>query len=187
MQGTRAFDNREPCIPFTRNAPSTRTEIYETLLRLIVVRPHETVHVNDDVNQRILNELRLIRRTSNFALVVCAVVAIGAVIFLPLRSRPLSPRPPAQTPTDSWEAVRTAIDQIDYDKASVIAERILRRYPNDYYGYSYLGSIALAADRLEEAERHFARAYELLPSEENEKMLRAVRKRIETEKPVATQ
>lgn len=93
----------------------------------------------------------------------------------------------AQKQTDSWEAVRSAIDQIDYDKASAIAERILKRYPNDYYGYAYLGNIALATDRIEDAERSFARAYDLLPSEENEKMLRAVRKRIESEKPIVTQ
>jgi cytochrome c-type biogenesis protein CcmH/NrfG len=141
--------------------------------------------MNDDVNLRILSELRLLRQSSNFALVVCAVLVVGVAIYLPLRYGSLSSRQPAQTQTDSWEAVRTAIDHIDYDKASAIAERILKRYPNDYYGYSYLGSIALAADRIEEAERHFARAYELLPSEENEKMLRAVRKRIESERPVA--
>ena len=145
--------------------------------------------MNDDINQRILSELRLLRRSSNFALVVSAILVgvVVLVIYLPVRYRSLSSRSPPQTQTDSWEAVRTAIDHIDYDKGSAIAERILKRYPNDYYGYSYLGAIALAADRIEEAEKHFARAYELLPSEENEKMLRAVRKRIESEKPVVTQ
>jgi cytochrome c-type biogenesis protein CcmH/NrfG len=140
--------------------------------------------VSDDSNQCILTELRLLRRTSNIALVVCVALVVGVAIYLPVR---YSSGRPAQTQSDSWEAVRTAIDHIEYDKASAIAERILKRYPNDYYGYASLGGIALAADRIDEAERHFARAYELLPSEENEKMLRAVRKRIETEKPVVTQ
>jgi|GEM_PF-6022040 len=48
LQGTRAFDNREPCIPFTRHVPSVRAKIYATLLRLIVVRlmtPHRILAI----------------------------------------------------------------------------------------------------------------------------------------------
>jgi len=143
--------------------------------------------MDDDVNQRILTELRLLRRSSNLAMIVCAALVVGVAVYLPLRHRSLSTsRAPAQAQTDSWEAVRTAIDHVDYDRASSIAERILKRYPNDYYGHAFLGSVALATDRIEDAERHFSRTYDLLPSDENEKMLRAVRKRIEMEKPVAT-
>src|SRR5207248_3015158 len=53
--------------------------------------------------------------------------------------------------------------------------------PRYYYGYSYLGYIALERNHLKEAEGYFARAYELFPSSENEQRLQAVRKRLEIE------
>ncbi len=86
----------------------------------------------------------------------------------------------AKSQPDSWGVVRSAMDQFDYDKAYDVAQRIAARYPSNYFGHTYLGSISIATGRFQDAERHYSRAYELFPSEENEKTLFAVRKRLES-------
>lgn len=83
-----------------------------------------------------------------------------------------------QRQMDSWATVRSAIDRFDFDKAYGTAQRIVSRYPSNYYGHTFLGSISVATGRFHDAEHHYRRAYEMLPSEENEKMLQAVRRRL---------
>jgi cytochrome c-type biogenesis protein CcmH/NrfG len=136
--------------------------------------------MNDDVTQQILAELRKLRRSNQAAMIVTVLMLVGAAIYFPLRLRsvPFSPQT-QQSQADSWDAVRSAMDHFEYDKASGIAQRLVARYPNDYYGYSYLGNIALATGCIKEAESYYARAYELLPSEQHEKMLQAIQKRLE--------
>ncbi len=130
-------------------------------------------------------QLRQLRRATNIALVVCVVLVIGFALYLPIRYRSLttsrSRQLTQQTPADSYATVRSAMDCLDYDKATQILQRIVLQYPNDYYGFVYLGNVALATGRLKEAESHYSRAYAVFPSEDNERALRAVRKRIQTE------
>ena len=150
--------------------------------------------MNDHSNQQLIDELheltaqlRQLRRATNIALVVCVVLVIGFGIYLPIRYRSLAnsrSRPPTQqTPADSYNTVRSSIDCLDYDKATQMLERIVQQYPNDYYGFAYLGHIALATGKLKDAETYYSRAYALFPSDEYEKPLRALRKRIATESP----
>jgi len=148
--------------------------------------------MNDDSNQQLIDglreltaQLRQLRHATNTALVVCVLLVIGFGIYLPMRYRSLASsrsRPlTQQTPTDSYNTVRSAMDCLDYGKATQILERIVQQYPNDYYAFAYLGNIALATGKLEEAERYYSRAYSLFPTDEQEKALRAVRKRLQTE------
>ncbi len=62
-------------------------------------------------------------------------------------------------------------------KRAILFNASLAKYPQDYYGHEYLGNIYLALGDSARAEQEYARAYELLPSENNEKMLTAIRKR----------
>jgi cytochrome c-type biogenesis protein CcmH/NrfG len=138
--------------------------------------------MNDDINQQILLELKRLRRSGNIGLSICVLLVVGVAIYLPLRHRSLSAPPQSgQTQTDSWAAVHAAMNRFDYDGASAIAQRIVEKHPNDYYGYAYLGNIALATGSTKEAQKYYIHAYELLPSEENEKMLGAIGKRIVSE------
>ncbi len=144
--------------------------------------------MNDDVDHQTLTELRRLRRSSNFAAwFAITVLVIFVAYVVVLRFRPLpttghsAQAQPAKAATDSWDAVRRAMDCFDYDEASAIANRIVQRYPNDYYGYAYLGNIALATGRLKDAESYYQRATDLLSIEENEKMLTAIRRRIDRE------
>src|SRR5436305_347953 len=67
------------------------------------------------------------------------------------------------------------------ENANEIAQHLTDKNPTYYYGYSYLGYIALERNHLKEAEGYFARAYELFPTSDNEQKLQAVRKRLEIE------
>jgi len=124
--------------------------------------------MNDDLNQQVLQELKKLRRLVQIG--VCACILIFAFSVVMSTSRKLSQ-------ADSWTSVRAALDQGDYDKASDITQRLIVKQPNDYDGYTYLCYIALATGDLKSAETNYARAYALLPSEDNEKMLNAVRLR----------
>ena len=132
-------------------------------------------------------QLRRLRCASNIAAIVCVALVIGVGVYLPIRYRSLatsrSRQLTQQTPTDSYTAIRSAMDCLDYDKATQMLERIVQQYPNDYYAFAYLGNIAVTTGKLKDAETYYSRAYALFPSDDYEKPLRAVRKRIATESP----
>ena len=68
----------------------------------------------------------------------------------------------------------------DFQSALSMANTLVERQPNYYYGQSYLGVIYMAVGNLTNAESHYLRAYELFPDEQAEKDLAAVRKRMGT-------
>ena len=142
--------------------------------------------MNDNMNQQILTELRTLRKI-NQAMAIVSTVALLTLLAFYLWFRFHSyPSLAASTRNqgDTWESVRSAMDHFEYDRASGIAQRIVQKNPNDYYGYAYLGNIALATGKIKDAENYYAHTVELLPSEQNEKMLEAIRKRLTRENAV---
>jgi hypothetical protein len=116
------------------------------------------------------------------ALVLLGVAVVASAIYFSLKHRSVSTsHTPRQTQSDSWEVVRKAMDERDYDKALTLARQMVQRQPNDPYGHVVLGDIALAQGHTNEAQAHYAQACTLLPSEENKKRLQMIRGRIETE------
>ena len=130
----------------------------------------------------ILDELKKLRSKveTNTTLVVLLFVGLAFYIFIELKSSS-APARSRQSQTETWRSASTAMDNMDYDKATEIAQRLTDKNPTYYYGYSYLGYIALERNHLKEAEGYFARAYELFPTKDNEERLQAVRKRLEVE------
>jgi len=113
--------------------------------------------MSEDINQQILTEIRKSRRSTQILLAVIAIVML-AVSF--------THQKPAES-DHSWTAVQTAAKQAN-----------VARQPSDYYGHSYLGYIYLAVGDVTNSEAEYSRAYQLFPSEDNEKSLSAVRKRL---------
>jgi len=115
-----------------------------------------------------------------------ALVAILILVVIPsvvLRvKRQLDASPGFIPKRSEWRDVSAAMSQSDYVKARFLAQEIVGREPRYYYGYAYLGNIALATGDLTNAEAQYARAYELFPNEDNEKNLAAVRKRLAKER-----
>ena len=132
-------------------------------------------------------QLQRLRRASNIAAIVCVALLIGFAAYLPIRYRSLASSGSRQltqeTPRDSYKAVRSAMDSLDYDKATQTLQRIVQQYPNDYYAFAYLGNIAVTTGKLKQAETYYSRAYALFPTDDYEKQLRAVRKRLAIESP----
>ena len=124
--------------------------------------------MSEDINQEILKELQKSRRSNQ---VLTAVIAIVLLLVT------ISHQKPAES-DHSWTAVQTAAKRLDYSRALTMAQANVARQPSDYYGHSYLGYIYLAMGDVTNSEAEYSRAYQLFPSEDNEKSLAAVRKRL---------
>jgi cytochrome c-type biogenesis protein CcmH/NrfG len=129
-----------------------------------------------------LDELKKVHSKieNNTALVVLLLAGFALYAMYQIYASPSSSRA-RQSEIETWSSVNTAIENFKYDKAADIAQRLTDKNPNDYYGYSYLGHIALQRNRLKEAEGYFARAYELFPTSDHEQKLLAVRKLLAAE------
>jgi cytochrome c-type biogenesis protein CcmH/NrfG len=143
--------------------------------------------MNEELSREILAELR--KQTQkltqyNWIGLTC-IAALGVVLgfyfYFYARQR-MYPRSQDQDRPPSWSQVEQAMDRVDHQKALSLAKALVERAPHYYYGYSFLGSIYLAMGETKQAESQYGRAYELFPSEDNEKNLQAIRKR--SEQPV---
>ena len=142
--------------------------------------------MNEDINQEILNELRKTNRMNRagVGISILALLILG-VYFVALRPALLKKRQPASAAqsaeTRPWDEVRDAVDTFDYPKAVKLLEGTIARQPSYYYGYAYLGNVYLMMGNVTNAEAQYAKAFELLPDPENEKMLTAIRRRLAKE------
>ena len=124
--------------------------------------------MTEDINNEILKELRRSRRFNQTVWVVIGVVVLLSFVF---HKRPTEP-------ANSWSYPQIAVRQLDYERALSFVKANIALKPYDYYGYQYLGIIYMAMGDVTNSEVAFSRAYALFPSEENEKYLAAVRKRM---------
>jgi cytochrome c-type biogenesis protein CcmH/NrfG len=129
--------------------------------------------MSEDINQEILAELRKVRSLNRRMFYLILVLVIVIVLSFPV-SRHLR----GSSQADSWEQVTTAMKRQDFPEALSVAQALVARQPNDPYGHAYLGAIYLPMNDLTNAEAQYSRAYDLFPSEENEKNLAAIRKRL---------
>jgi tetratricopeptide (TPR) repeat protein len=137
----------------------------------------------EDVQQQILDELRkqtAISKKVNKINIICICIFL-AVIAITMALTPFIQRlshSPSTCPqrADTWPEVKNLLDQGEHKKADEMTQRLIKKYPNYYYGYAVRGTIHLELGNLQEAEDSYAKAYDLLPIEENEKMLSAIRK-----------
>jgi len=143
-------------------------------------------------NEEILAELRKIsawadlqRKINKWALIVLAglvpvLVGVFIIVDRQANSKDESSPPPHQA---DWFDVDRNVRQGDFEKAITLGEELILKTPQYPEAHERLARACLAAGNLEKAREHYAEAFRLFPSEENEKLLRAVEKRIKTEKP----
>ena len=123
--------------------------------------------MSDDTNQEILAEFRKLKRIFYVMLVVFILACIPPFIIGSTRDS-----------SDSWDRVTTAMRHQNFPAALSMAQTLVQRQPNYYYGHSYLGAIYLAMDNVTNAQAQYLRAYQLFPNEQDEKDLAAVQKRM---------
>jgi tetratricopeptide (TPR) repeat protein len=132
--------------------------------------------MENDINQKILEELQRLRKTiqwtSAVSLLVLAGVCLWAFVLVP--SRQASRASP-------WTDVSAAMHQYDYPKALKLAQQLAAAHPDDYYSHYYLGWIYVEMGDLARGEAEYSRAYQLWPSEDMQKRLEVVRKRKSSE------
>ena len=148
-----------------------------------------------DDNEAILAELRKIsawadmqRKVTKWSLIFVAVfipviVIFGIVMENRLKTSMEDIRSPNKVEKPSWSDVDWNIRRADLDEAISIGEELIQRTPQYPEGHHRLASAYLAAGKIEQAREHYARAFRLFPSEENEKLLFAVDKRIKERNP----
>ena len=145
-------------------------------------------NMNDD--ESILAELRKIgawadmqRKITKRSFMVMAIVLPAVLIFgivmirretagLDDTALPLKPEKP------TWGDVDWKVRHADLDEAIRLGEELIQKTPQYPEGHLRLASAYLAAGKTEQAREHYAQAFQLFPSEENEKLLIAIEKRI---------
>jgi tetratricopeptide (TPR) repeat protein len=136
--------------------------------------------MNNDVSELIGEFTSLRKKIEGYMNVVLIVVVLLAASSI-YQNHFFSARNRSGGEEESWRSASNAMDRREFDKAAAIAQRLIDKNPTYYYGYSFLGYLDLERNQLNEAEKHFGRAYELLPTRGNEEVLQAVRKRLAAE------
>lgn len=139
-----------------------------------------------DTEKQILDELRsqttLLKSANKANWIGIASLSILVVIVLAsvaLRGRIAARCKDSAASGDSWSQARACFDNDDFAKGKEISLRLIAKHPDYYYGYKLLGAGEQRLGNLQEAESNYAKAYDLFPTEDNEKDLVAMRKAIE--------
>src|SRR6267142_6595537 len=149
--------------------------------------------MNDD--ESILAELRKIgawadmeRKITRWSLIAVAVavpamIVIGIVMEHRLNRSMEDLTAPAKSEKPTWSDVDWNIRRAELEEAIRIGEALIQKTPQYPEGHHRLASAYLAAGKIEKAREHYAQAFHLFPSEENEKLLIAIDKRIKEGNP----
>jgi tetratricopeptide (TPR) repeat protein len=124
-----------------------------------------------DVNEQILSELRKLHHANQWILLVSIAVLVLAIYLVYQIPRHTSP----------WSPVHQAMQHHDYERALILANKIVREHPEDDYGHEYLGYIYAQMGKLDQAEAEYSRAYELTPPQAVQERLRQIRERRQRE------
>jgi len=135
----------------------------------------------EDTQQQILEELRKqtamfskTNKTSTIALSIFVVIMVLSMVLTPFMHRLASRATTCPQPADSWGEARSLSNNGELDKAQAMAQRLIKKYPNYWYGHALIGSFHQELGDFKEAERAYAKAYDLFPSEDNKKVLEAI-------------
>lgn len=145
-----------------------------------------------NTNDEILVELRKIsawadrqRKISKRALIFVAVF-VPAMILVPFVMEHMAQKSIEKIGTTEkhvWCDVDANIRRCDLAKAIQIGEELIQKTPQYPKGHEHLAAAYLAAGWIEMAKKHYAEAARLFPSEEYEKNLIAINKRLATATP----
>lgn len=143
-------------------------------------------------NEEVLAELRKIsawadlqRKITRWSLILLAGFVVVAIGIFMLMNRPLNTNvdnTPSPHQSD-WYDVDRDVRLGDFDKAITLGEELILKTPQSPEAHARLARAYLAAGNLDKAKEHYAAAFRLFPSDENEKLLSAIEKRIKTDNP----
>ena len=146
-------------------------------------------------NETILAELRKIgawadmqRKITKWSFIavgvfIPALIVVGIVMEKRLNTSLDDIRAPDKPETTTWSDVDWNIRRAKLDEAIRIGEELIQRTPQYPEGHARLASAYLAAGKIEPAREHYAQAFRLFPSEENQRLLTAIDKRMKDGNP----
>jgi tetratricopeptide (TPR) repeat protein len=146
--------------------------------------------VNND--EPILTELRKIaawadmqRKITKWSMIFIAVFIPAMIIFGVVMERRLKTTVEEVVPAKKveWYDVDQKVRAGDFNKAIQIGEELILKTSQYPEAHRRLASAYLAAGKIKQARDHYAEAFRLFPSEENEKLLIAAEKRLKAENP----
>lgn len=134
-------------------------------------------------NEHILAELRKItaladiqRKTNKWALIILAIFfSSTAIVYVNNTGKR---RSVSSVEAPAWYDVDRNVLQGDFDKAIQIGEKLILKTPLDPEAHRRLARAYLAAGDVKNARQHYAEAFRLFPSEENENLVEAIERRI---------
>jgi tetratricopeptide (TPR) repeat protein len=115
------------------------------------------------------------------AIVIPAMLILGFVMAHEFDTRIEALREPLKT---TWYDVERNVSSCDPDGAIRIGEELIERTPQYAEGHYRLAMAYLAAGKIERAREHAATALRLFPSEKNEKLVKAIDKRMKAGSPL---
>jgi tetratricopeptide (TPR) repeat protein len=125
---------------------------------------------------------RKISRWTFIGLAIFLPVLIGGGVFIEQRMQSTLEVPSSARKPDWFDMDQNA-RLGEFDKAIGIGEDLIARTPQSPEAHQRLAGVYLASGNLEKAREHYAEAFRLFPSEENEKRLGAIDARMRSEKP----
>ena len=126
------------------------------------------------------------RKITRWSLIFVAVFVPIAITVVILGERHLQSNLESNltsSHTSDWYDVDHNIRQGDFEKAIALGEALILKTPQYPEAHHRLATAYLAAGNLEKAKEHYAEAFRLFPSEENEKALSAIEKRVKADSP----
>jgi tetratricopeptide (TPR) repeat protein len=160
---------------------------------LIRLHPRHTPLTNAGMeemndNEPILAELRKIaawadmqRKMTKWSLIVVAIFIPAMIVFAALMEHRVTKRIEDTAEKPDWYCVDQNVRLGDFDKAIQIGEELILKTPQYPDAHRRLAGVYLAAGKIEKAREHYAEAFRLFPSEDNEKLLIAMEKRSKAE------
>jgi tetratricopeptide (TPR) repeat protein len=143
-------------------------------------------------NEAILAELRKIsawadlqRKVTRWTLIGAAGLGVVLIAFALLAERltkaAITELSPAEKP--DWYNVDQSARLGEFDKAFALGETLLLKTPLNPDAHQRLARSYLAAGKIAKSREHYAEAFRLFPSEENQKLLAAIEKRCAAQNP----
>jgi tetratricopeptide (TPR) repeat protein len=114
------------------------------------------------------------------AVFIPAVIVIGGLMEQRVKTNfdgTVAPQKP------DWYDVERNVRAGDFEKAIAIGEELILKTPQYPEAHQRLARAYLASGNIEKAKEHYAEAFRLFPSEENERLLAAIEKRSKADQP----
>lgn len=129
----------------------------------------------DDQNaDRIIEELRKQTKTGIWTNVVFGIVLVilvlTPIVYMKMREKATQQK----TDVAIWTKINDANSRHDTKEVIKLLDELLKKYPNDYYIHSSMGSGYVQTRELDKARKHFEISYKLFPIKDTKEKLEAI-------------